>query len=326
MKAIRVHTPGDASALSYEDVPDPVPGPHDLVVKVEASGVNYIDVYHRNGHYKVPPPFTPGSEAAGKVVAVGDAVSGVSIGDRVAYSGVIGAYAELAKVPAARVVKIPEGVTAKQAASLMLQGITAHYLATSTYPLAPGDTCVVHAAAGGVGLLLCQIAKMRGAIVIGTVSTEAKATLAQEAGADHVILYTQQAFDAEVKKLTGGVGAKVIYDGVGKTTFDRDLDCLAPRGLVALYGGASGPVPPLDLLTLSAKGSLYVTRPTMGSYIATREELVGRATDLFGWVRAGKLRLRMEHDFRLSQAADAHRALEGRATTGKVLLVPDALS
>jgi NADPH2:quinone reductase len=324
MKAIRVHAPGDASVMAYEDAPDPVPGPDDVVVKLEAIGVNFIDVYHRNGHYRLPPPFTPGSEASGRIASVGSAVNGLAVGDRVAYSGVVGAYAELAKVPAARVVKVPEGVTAKQAASVMLQGITAHYLATSTFPLSKGDACLVHAAAGGVGLLLCQIAKLRGATVIGTVSTEAKAKLAREAGADHVVNYAEQPFEAEVKRLTGGVGVKVVYDGVGKTTFEKDLDCIAPRGLLALFGSASGPVPPFDLLTLASKGSLYVTRPTMGSYIASREELVGRATDLFGWIRDGKLRLRMEHDYALSDAPEAHRALEGRQTTGKVLLVPEA--
>jgi NADPH2:quinone reductase len=322
MKAIRVHAVGDASALRFEDVPDPVAGVDDVVVKVEAAGVNFIDIYHRNGLYKQATPFTLGSEASGRVVSLGSAVGGVEVGDLVAYTGVPGGYAELAKVPASRVVKVPEGVTARQAAAVMMQGLTAHYLASSTYPLSKGDACVVHAAAGGVGLLLCQMAKLRGAMVIGTVSTEAKAALARDAGADHAILYTSQPFDVEVKRLTSGVGAKVIYDGVGKTTFERDLECLAPRGMLVLFGQSSGPVGAFDPTILAGKGSLYLTRPTLGNYIASREELVARATDVFGWIRDGKLRLRMEHDFPLSDAADAHRALEGRTTTGKVLLLP----
>jgi NADPH2:quinone reductase len=326
MKAIRVHKAGDASALSYEDTPDPEAGPEDVVLKIEAAGVNFIDVYHRNGFYKVQTPFTPGSEASGRVVSVGSSVGGVgggvAVGDLVAYTGALGAYAELAKVPANRVVKLPEGITAKQGAATMLQGLTAHYLASSAYPLSKGDACVVHAAAGGVGLLLCQIAKIRGATVIATVSTEEKAALAREAGADHVILYASQPFEVEVKHLTNGVGAKVIYDGVGKTTFAKDLDCLAPRGTVVLFGQSSGPVDPIDPGILATKGSLYLTRPTLGNYIASREELVARATDVFGWIRDGKVRLRMEHDFPLADASEAHRALEARKTTGKLILLP----
>jgi NADPH2:quinone reductase len=322
MKAIRVHKAGDASALSYEDAPDPEPGPDEVVVKVEAAGVNFIDVYHRNGHYKVPAPFTPGSEASGRVVSVGTSVSGVAVGDLVAYTGVLGAYAELAKVPASRVVKLPDGMTARQGAAIMLQGLTAHYLASSAYPLSKGDACVVHAAAGGVGLLLCQIAKIRGATVIATVSTEEKAALARDAGADHVILYVSEPFEVHVKHLTNGVGAKVIYDGVGKTTFAKDLDCLAPRGTLVLFGQSSGPVEPFDPGILATKGSLYLTRPTLGNYIASREELVARATDVFGWIRDGKVKLRMEHDFPLADAAEAHRALEARKTTGKLILLP----
>jgi NADPH2:quinone reductase len=323
MKAIRVHAAGGASALSFEDVADPVAGADDVVVKVEAAGVNFIDVYHRNGLYKQKMPFTPGSEASGRVVAVGSSVGGVAVGDRVAYTGILGAYAELARVPASRVVKVPDGLSAKQAAAAMMQGLTAHYLATSTYPLAKGDSCVVHAAAGGVGLLLCQVAKLRGAMVIATVSTEEKAELARGAGADHVILYTSQPFESEVKRLTGGVGAKVIYDGVGKTTFEKDLECLAPRGLLALFGQSSGPVAPFDPTVLAGKGSLYLTRPTLGNFIASREELVARTADVFGWIRDGKLHLRIAHEFPLANAAAAHDALEGRKTTGKVLLLPD---
>jgi NADPH2:quinone reductase len=323
MKAIRVHAVGDASALSFEDVPDPTAGPDDVVVQIEAAGVNFVDVHQRNGLYKVPTPFTPGSEASGRVVSIGLRVSGVAVGDRVAYTGSLGAYAELARVPANRVMKVPEGLTAKQGAAAMMQGLTAHYLATSTFPLSKGDPCVVHAAAGGVGLLLCQIAKLRGATVIATVSTEEKAALARDAGADHVILYESEPFEAEVKRLTGGVGAKVIYDGVGKTTFSKDLECLAPRGTLVLFGQSSGPVPPFNPTILAGRGSLYLTRPTLVNYVASREELVARATDVFGWIRDGKLRLRIAHEFPLSEAAAAHRALEGRGTTGKLLLVPD---
>jgi NADPH:quinone reductase len=322
MKAVRVHTPGGPDAMRYEDVAEPTPQAGEAIVKIDAAGLNYIDVYFRSGQYKAAPPFTLGMEGAGTVSAVGANVTEVKVGDKVAYTGVPGAYAEYASVPSARLVQLPAGLTTKQGAAMMLQGMTAHYLACSTYPLKSGDTCLVHAAAGGVGLLLCQIAKLRGARVIGTVSTEEKAKLAREAGADEVILYTKQDFVAEVKRLTGGKGLQVNYDAVGKDTFDKGFDCLAPRGMMVLYGQSSGPVAPLDLQVLNAKGSLFVTRPSLNHHIATREELLQRAGELAGWIREGKLKLRMEFQFPLKDAAEAHRALEGRKTTGKVLIIP----
>jgi len=322
MKAIRVHAPGGPDALRYEDVPQPTPGAGQVVVKIEAAGVNFIDLYHRTGLYKAPLPLTLGQEAAGTVAATGPGVSDVKVGARVAYAAVQGAYAEYAVVPADRVVVLPDGVSSKQAAAVVLQGITAHYLASTTYALKPGDTCLVHAAAGGVGLLLCQIAKLRGARVIGTVSTPEKAALAREAGADEVIRYTEQDFEAEVKRLTDGAGLQVIYDSVGKTTFDKGLNCLARRGMMVLYGQSSGPVGPFDPQLLSQKGSLFLTRPTVGHYLATRDELLARAGEVLGWVKTGRLEVRIGHEFPLAQAAEAHRQLEGRKTTGKVLLIP----
>jgi len=322
MKAVRIHAPGGPEVMRYEDVPAPTPKAGEAVVKVEAAGINYIDVYFRSGQYKAELPLTIGMEAGGTVSAVGSGVTDVKVGDKVAYTGVVGAYAEYATVPAARLVTMPAGLTPKQGAAAMLQGMTAHYLACSTYPLESGDSCLVHAAAGGVGLLLCQIAKMRGARVIGTVSTEEKAKLAREAGADDVILYTTQDFEAEVKRLTGGQGVNVVYDSVGKTTFDKGFNCLRPRGMMALYGQSSGPVGPFDLQVLNAKGSLFVTRPSLNHHVATRDELVQRAGELLGWIRDGKLTLRTEFEFPLKDAAEAHRALEGRKTTGKVLLIP----
>ena len=322
MKAVRVHAPGGPEVMRYEDVPTPAPKAGEAVVKVEAAGINYIDVYFRSGQYKAELPLTVGMEAGGTVSAVGSGVTDVKVGDKVAYTGVPGAYAEYATVPAARLVTLPAGLTPKQGAAAMLQGMTAHYLACSTYPLEPGDACLVHAAAGGVGLLLCQIAKMRGARVIGTVSTEEKAKLAREAGADDVILYTTQDFEAEVKRLTGGQGVHVVYDSVGKTTFDKGFNCLRPRGMMALYGQSSGPVGPFDLQVLNAKGSLFVTRPSLNHHVAGREELVQRAGELLGWICDGKLKLRTEFEFPLKDAPQAHRALEGRRTTGKVLLIP----
>jgi NADPH:quinone reductase len=322
MKAIRIHAPGGPEVMTYEDVPAPAPKAGEAVVKVEAAGINYIDVYFRSGQYKAELPLTIGMEAGGTVSAVGSGVTDVKVGDKVAYTGIPGAYAEYATVPAARLVALPAGLTPKQGAAAMLQGMTAHYLACSTYPLKPGDACLVHAAAGGVGLLLCQIAKMRGARVIGTVSTEEKAKLAREAGAGDVILYTTQDFEAEVKRLTGGQGVNVVYDSVGKTTFDKGFNCLRPRGMMALYGQSSGPVGPFDLQVLNAKGSLFVTRPSLNHHVATRDELVQRAGELLGWIRDGKLKLRTEFEFPLKDAAEAHRALEGRQTTGKVLLIP----
>jgi len=322
MKAVRVHTPGGPEALRYEDVPQPAPKAGEALVKIDAAGLNYIDVYYRTGMYKTELPVIAGLEGGGTVTAVGPNVAEVKVGDKVAYTGVPGAYAEYAVVPAARLVVLPAGVSTKQGAAVMLQGMTAHYLACSTYPLKPGDSCLVHAAAGGVGLLLCQIAKLRGARVIGTVSTEDKAKLAREAGADEVILYTRQDFEAEMKRITSGKGVQVVYDSVGKTTFEKGFNCLAPRGVMALYGQSSGPVGSFDPQILNAKGSLFLTRPSLGHYIATRDELLQRAGELLGWIREGTLRVRMEFEFPLKDAPEAHRALEGRRTTGKVLLVP----
>lgn len=322
MKAIRVHAPGGPEALRHEEVEQPMPGPDQVLVKIAAAGVNFADVYNRTGRYPVSLPFTPGQEAAGTVVAVGPGVTEPKVGDRVAYASIIGAYAEYAVVPADRVVVLPDGVSAKQGAAAMLQGITAQYLATSTYPLKPGDVCLVHAAAGGVGLLLCQIAKLRGARVLATVSTREKAALARAAGADEVILYTEQDFEAEVKRLNRGAGLQVIYDSVGKTTFEKGLNCLALRGMMVLYGQSSGPVGPFDPQVLSQKGSLFLTRPSLGHYIATRAELLARAAELLGWIQRDNLKIRIDRELPLAQAAEAHRLLEGRKTTGKVLLIP----
>ncbi len=321
MKAIRIHMTGGPEVLRYEDVAPPAAGEGQVLVKIAAAGVNFIDVYHRSGLYRVPLPFTPGQEAAGVVTGVGTGVTDVQVGDRVAYTNVLGAYAEYAAVPADRVVPLPASVDARHGAAALLQGMTAHYLATTVYPLRPGDTCLVHAAAGGVGLLLCQIAKARGARVIGTVSTPAKAALAREAGADDVILYSEQDFEVEVKRLTGGVGVRVVYDSVGKTTFDKSLNVLAPRGMLVLYGQSSGPVGPFDPQVLNQKGSLVLTRPSLGHFIATRAELLARAGDVLGWIGAGRLQVRIGLELPLAQAAEAHRQLEGRRTTGKVLLL-----
>jgi NADPH2:quinone reductase len=308
--------------MKLEDMPEPTPKAGEAIVKVDAAGLNYIDVYQRSGLYKLEMPLTLGLEAGGTVTAVGAGVTEVKVGDKVAYTGVPGAYAQYAAVPAARLVVLPQGVTTRQGAAAMLQGMTAHYLACTTYPLRKGDACLVHAAAGGVGLLLCQMAKMRGARVIGTVSTDEKAKLAREAGADEVILYTRQDFEAEVRRLTDGKGLQVIYDSVGKTTFEKGFNVLAPRGMMVLYGQSSGPVGPIDPGILAAKGSLFLTRPSLFAYTATREELLQRAGDVLGWIRDGKLKLRMEFEFPLKDVVEAHRALEGRKTTGKVLLLP----
>ncbi len=321
MKAIRVHEVGGPDVLRYEEVPLPSPGPGQAVVKVEAIGLNYIDCYFRAGLYKTALPFIPGMEAAGTVTATGPGVSEVGVGDRVAYAPHIGAYAEYVAVPAERLVKIPQGLDARSAAAAMLQGMTAHYLALNTYPLKPGDTALVHAAAGGVGLLLVQIAKMRGARVFGTVSTREKAALAREAGADEVILYTEQDFEAEVMRLTNGKGVNVVYDSVAKTTFDKSLNCVGLRGVLALFGQSSGPVPAFDPARL-AKNAIFLTRPGLMQHTATRAELLQRAEDVLGWVKSGKLRLRISQTLPLKDAAEAHRLLEGRKTTGKVLLIP----
>jgi NADPH2:quinone reductase len=322
MKAIRVHAFGGVEALRYEDVPEPAPKPGEAVVRVEAAGVNFIDVYHRTGLYKVSLPYTLGQEGGGTIESVASDMAGFRVGDRVAWTSVPGAYAQRAAVPAARLVKLPDGVSTRDGAAVMLQGMTAHYLATSTYPLKAGDICLVHAAAGGVGQLLCQIAKIRGARVIGTAGSAEKTKLALEAGADEAIDYTSRDFEAEVKRITSGKGVRAVYDGVGKSVFEKSLNCLAPRGMMVTFGNASGPVPAIEPLILSQKGSLFLTRPTLVNYIATREELEGRAKDLFSWIAAGKLRVRIGADFPLERVADAHRALEGRQTTGKVLLIP----
>jgi NADPH:quinone reductase and related Zn-dependent oxidoreductases len=322
MKAIRVHTPGGPDVMKLEDVPEPKAGPGQVVVKLEAAGLNYIDVYFRTGTYKAPLPLTPGLEGAGTVTQVGDGVKDLKVGDRVAYTGIPGSYAQMNVAPADRLVKLPDKLSFRDGAAAMLQGTTAHYLTRSTYPLKSGDICLVHAAAGGMGLLLTQMGKMFGATVIGTVSTDEKAALAKQAGADHVILYSKQDFVAEVKRITNNRGVDVVYDGVGATTFEKGLTCIRPRGVMALYGAASGPVAPLDLQLLNANGSLFVTRPSLNHHIASREELVQRSGDMLGWIRDGKLKLRVETTFPLDKAAEAHRALEGRKTTGKVLLIP----
>jgi len=322
MKAIRVQKPGGREVLEYTDIPQPRPELGQVLVAIDFAGVNFFDVYQRAGHYPIAMPFTLGTEAAGSVLAVGPEVADFREGDRVVYQGVQGAYAERAVVSADRLIRLPEAISTRTAAALILQGLTAHYLATSTYALKSGDTALVHAAAGGVGLLLCQIAKLRGAMVIGTVSTEQKAVLARQAGADHVILYTQQDFVAETRRLTDNRGVEVVYDSVGRTTFDHSLNCLAPRGLMALFGQSSGPVPPVNPQTLNQKGSLYLTRPTLANYAATRAELLSRAGELFEWVREQKLSVRVDREVPLQQVAEAHRALESRETTGKVLLKP----
>ena len=322
MRAIRVRELGGPEVLRVDTVDDPVAGPGEVLVRIEAVGVNFIEVYHRTGIYKSPLPFTPGEEGAGTVAAIGPRVTGLRVGDRVVSYNLKGSYAELAVVPAERVIAIPEGVSTHTAAAVMLQGLTAHYLATSVYALQPGDTCLVHAAAGGVGLLLCQVAKRRNAIVIGTVSSEEKAALARQAGADEVIIYTRQDFVAEVARITGGKRAQVVYDSVGATTFEKSLQCLAPRGMMALFGQSSGVVPPFDPLLLVRNGSLFLTRPTLAHYAATRDELVWRAGEVLGWVQDGSLDVRIDREVPLADAAEAHRALEGRHTTGKVLLVP----
>lgn len=322
MHAIRVYQVGGPEVLRYESVERPSPGRGQALVRVEAAGINFIEVYQRTGRYKVALPFTPGSEAGGEVVEIGDGVSEVKVGDQVASQNLAGSYAEYALAAAERLVRLPAGVTPRAGAAVMLQGMTAHYLACSTFPLAAGHTCLVHAAAGGVGLLLCQIAKRRGARVIGTVSTEEKAALAREAGADEVILYMQEDFATETRRLTAGAGVQVVYDSVGRTTFAKSLDCLAPRGMMVLYGQSSGPVEPVDPQVLAQKGSLFLTRPTLAHYVATQTELLERASVLLGWVADGSLKVRIGHEFPLAAAAEAHTELEARRTTGKVLLIP----
>ena len=323
MRAIRVHACGGPEVLRYDELPIPAPQAGEALVEIAAAGVNFIDVQHRAGRYKAPAlPFTLGSEAAGTVTAVGAGVTEVAVGDRVAYAMVLGAYAEYAVVPARRLVKIPSAIDLQTAAAVMLQGLTAHYLTHSTYAIRPGDTALVHAAAGGAGQLITQVARLRGATVYGTVGGEAKAAIARAAGAAATIDYRTQDFEAEIKRLTNGRGVDVVYDSVGKDTFDKSLNSLRPRGMLALFGFSSGPVAPFDPAVLGAKGSLFLTRPGLNQYIATREELVARADDLFAWLAAGKLKVTIDRVRPLAEAADAHRALEARRTAGKLLLVP----
>jgi NADPH2:quinone reductase len=322
MKAIQIRVTGGPEVLQPVELPIPEPGPGQVLIRVEAVGVNFIEIYFRKGTYKTSLPMIPGSEAAGTVEELGPGVTGFAAGDLVASASVLGSYAEYALVPAAQLIKVPKELSPEQAAAALLQGMTAHYLAYSTFPLKAGQTALVHAGAGGVGLLLTQMATRIGARVITTVSTEAKAELSREAGASDVILYTEQDFVAEVKRLTAGKGVDVVYDSVGKTTFEGSLNCLHPRGLLALFGGSSGPVPPFDLIQLSSKGSLFVTRPTMWHYVATRAELEWRANDVLGWAAAGELKLRTEHMYPLTDAAQAQIDLESRSTTGKILLEP----
>src|SRR5688572_9160951 len=323
MRAIRVHECGGPEALRYDELPTPSPQAGEALVEIAAAGVNFIDVQHREGRYKGPAlPFTLGSEASGTVTAVGAGVTEVAVGDRVAYAMVLGAYAEHAVVPAKRLVKVPAGIDMQTAAAVMLHGLTAHYLTHSTYAIKPGDTALVHAAAGGAGQLITQVARLRGATVYGTVGGEAKAAVARAAGAAAAIDYRTQDFEAEIKTLAKGRGVDVVYDYVGKDTFDKSLNSLRPRGMLALFGFSSGPVPPFDPAVLGAKGSLFLTRPGLNQYIATRDEFVGRSNDLFAWLGAGKLKIKIDRIRPLAEAAEAHRDLEARRTTGKLLLVP----
>jgi NADPH2:quinone reductase len=321
MKCIQVKVLGGPENMELVEVPTPVPGPKQALVRIAASGVNFIDVYFRTGFYKADIPITLGSEGAGTVESIGPEVTEVAPGDRVAYAMVRGSYAQYAVVPAAMLVKIPDHVDFATAAAAMLQGMTAHYLTHSTFPLKSGDTCLVHAAAGGAGGLIVQMAKMLGARVFGTVSTEAKAQIARQSGADETILYTQQDFDAEVKRLTGGRGVDVVYDSVAKTTFEKSLNSLRPRGTLALFGQSSGPVPPFDPGILNPKGSLFLTRPSLQHYVLTREELLWRAGDVLQWVASSKLKVRVHRTYQLAEAASAHRDLESRKTAGKLLLM-----
>lgn len=322
MLAIRPDAPGGPEILRLAEMDTPTPGPGEALIRVEAAGVNFIDVYQRSGQYTIPTPMALGLEGAGVVEALGEGAEGVAVGERVAWSAGPGSYATHVVVPVVRLVPVPEGIDSTTAAAAMLQGMTADYLAHSTFKLGAKSTCLIHAAAGGVGLLLCQMAKRAGATVIGTVSTEEKAALARQAGADHVILYTSADFLAETRRITEGKGVNVVYDSVGKDTFAKSLDCLSPRGMLVLFGQSSGAVPPFDPQLLSQKGSLFLTRPTLGHYVATPEELLHRAGSVLGAIRAGELSIRIGATFPLAEAAEAHRQLTGRATTGKVLLIP----
>lgn len=322
MKAIRIRRYGGPEEMVLEEVTLPKPGEGEALVRLDAVGVNFIDIYQRMGLYPVPLPFTPGNEAAGTVEEAGPGVGEVSAGDRVAYAGVLGSYAGAAVVPAWRLVRLPEGVSQETGAAVMLQGMTAHYLCHDTYPLGPGDACLVHAAAGGVGLLLVQMAKRKGARVIGTASTPEKARLAREAGADDVVLYGEQDFKTEVRRITGGKGVQVVYDSVGRDTFEKSLDCLSIRGFLVLYGQSSGPVPSFDPQVLNAKGGLFLTRPSLGHYTRNREELLSRAGEVLRWAAMGEISVRIGGTFPLAEAGTAHRLLSERKTTGKILLVP----
>jgi len=322
MKAVRIHTHGGPDVLRVEEVPAPEPGPGEARVHLAACGVNFVDIYQRLGQYRLTLPVALGQEGAGTVDAVGPQVSEVRVGDHVAFANVMGSYAEYAVAPAWRLVPVPSGLDDRIAAAVILQGMTAHYLAHATYPLKPGDAALIHAGAGGVGQLLVQMAKRKGARAIATVSTDEKAEIARSVGADDIVLYSRTDFEVEVKRLTAGRGVNVVYDSVGKDTFEKSLGCLALRGMMVLYGQSSGPVPPVDPQVLNAKGSLFLTRPTLHHYTHTREELLARAGDVLSWVRSGVLRLRIDRDFPLVQAADAHRYLQGRQTKGKVLLTP----
>jgi NADPH2:quinone reductase len=322
MKAIQVSQIGGPEVLTLVDLPLPEPKPNEAVVQIKAAGVNFIDVYFREGRYPAPRPFVVGQEGAGIVIAIGPDVTTVKLRERVAYAGYLGSYAEYAAVPADRLVKIPDELDFNQAAAAMLQGMTAHYLTHSTYPIKRGETALIHAAAGGVGLLLVQMCKLLGSRVIGTVGSEEKARRARDAGADHVIIYTKHDFETETRRLTEGKGVDVVYDGVGKDTFEKDLNIMRPRGYVVLFGGSSGAVPPFDLLQLTQKGSLFVTRPSLHHYIATREELEQRSNDVLQMIVRGDLKLRIHKTYPLAEAQQAHRDLEGRKTTGKLLLIP----
>jgi NADPH2:quinone reductase len=321
MKAIRIREFGGPEVLLHEEVEAHDPGPGQARVKIDAAGVNFLDTYHRTGAYPGQLPFTLGVEGAGVVDAIGPGVQEVGVGDRVVYTGQIGSYAEAITIPVDKLVPVPESMDTRTAAALMLQGLTAHYLVHSTFPLDPSHTALIHAAAGGVGLLLVQMAKRRGAHVIATVSTQEKAELARQAGADEIILYTESDFESETRKLAGG-GVDVVYDSVGKTTFEKSMNCLKPRGYLVLYGQSSGAAPAMDPQILNTKGSLFLTRPTLGHYTADRAELLQRANEIFGWTVAGELSVRIDQSFPLAEAAEAHRYIEGRKTKGKVLLIP----
>ncbi len=322
MKAVRIETHGGPDVLRLVELPTPKPGPGQVLVGIEAVGVNFIDTYQRSGLYQLPLPAVLGQEGAGRVVSLGADVKTLKVGDRVAFAHVMGAYADSVVIAADRLVPVPDAVTSRVAAAVLLQGMTVQYLVTDTFGLKPGHTCLIHAAAGGVGLLLVQVAKLKGATVIGTVSTPEKAELARGAGADHVINYVEQDFESAVRQLTGGRGVQVVYDSVGKTTFAKSLNVLAPRGMLVTFGQSSGAIPPFDPLLLSQRGSLFLTRPVLGHYIATRDDLLARANETLGWVADGRLKVRIDSEYPLAAVADAHRRLESRQSAGKILLIP----